>query len=108
MSETAPTLPGLDAMAAPTSAMEVAARQQIAGLRDAGLIKPEHGLTVQLILELAAAIGKASAKGQAAALSMASRELREAMELLPKPAASDAFAEFMAQLTGDAPAEAAA
>ena len=99
MSETAPTLPGMDGAGTSPNMMQRAAAEYIQALRDRDLIKGHHVLTVQLVLDLAAAVGKASAKGQAAAMAMASKELREAMELLPVPVSNDdPFTAFLNEL----------
>lgn len=79
-------------------AMLKAAKAQIQDLKDQGLIKGEHVMTCQMILSLAEAIGKAAAKGQASAMSFASKELREFMALLPKPATISSMDELMAAL----------
>ena len=94
-------LPGLATAGAPANSMQLAARTYLEHLQSLGKLEPQHGLTVQLVLELSTVVGKAAAKGQAAAMSMASRELREAMATLPAPASSDAFAAFMAELSGE-------
>lgn len=75
-------------------AMLKAARAQIKALQDQRLIKPQHLMTCQLVLSLAEAIGKAAAKGQASAMSFASKELREAMALLPQPVAVSSMEEL--------------
>lgn len=82
-----------------------AAKAQIADLKEQGLIKSEHVMTCQMILSLAEAIGKAAAKGQASAMSFASKELREFMALLPKPATISSMDELMEALNkaGDTP-----
>lgn len=102
MSDNGPALPGLDAAGRATNEMLRAATEYIDHLRGHGLIKGHHVLTVQLVLGLAEVIGKASAKGQAAAMAMASKQLVEAMELLPQPAAEgDAFAQIIASMQED-------
>lgn len=93
-----PALPGLEQAGTPSNLMAQAAAQLIETLRSQQLIEAHHVLTVQLVLDLSTVIGKAAAKGQAAAMALAAKELREAMSLLPQPAdAGDALAEFMEQ-----------
>lgn len=75
-----------------------AAKAHIRGLEDAGLIDGSHILTCQLVLCLAEAIGKSSQKGQASALSFASKELREAMALLPAKRTIGSFEQLMNEL----------
>lgn len=78
-----------------------AAKSHIEALQAQNLIKAEHGLTCQIILSLSEAIGKAAAKGQASAMSFASKELREYMALLPKPETIGTFEQLMNALTKD-------
>lgn len=78
-----------------------AAKAHIQALKDQNLIKGEHGLTCQIILSLSEAIGKAAAKGQASAMSFASKELREYMALLPKPETIGTFEQLMTELNKD-------
>ncbi|AYN56790.1 hypothetical protein PP340_gp01 [Arthrobacter phage Adaia] len=80
-------------------AMLTAAKTYIKSLESQKLLKPDHILTVQAIYALAEAIGKAAAKGQASAMSFASKELREYMGLLPQPVSMDSFTEFMDKMT---------
>ena len=79
-------------------AMLKAAKAHINGLKGAGLINDSHILTCQLVLCLAEAIGKSSQKGQASALSFASKELREAMALLPAKKQVGSFEQLMNEL----------
>lgn len=88
------TLPGLEiqvqtgAGAAPPTATELAAAKTLGHLNDAGVLRPEHALHVQLILDLARAVGLGVATGKASAVAMAAKQLTEAMALLPElPAA---------------------
>ena len=102
MDDNAPVLPGLNTAGQASNTMLRAATEYVATLRADGLLSGHHVLTVQLVLGLAEAIGKAAAKGQAAAMAMASKELREAMAMLPAPAASgDAFTKFLQELNND-------
>ena len=75
-----------------------AAKAHIAALQRENLINESHLLTCQLVLCLAEAIGKSSQKGQASALSFASKELREAMALLPAKRQIGDFEQFMKEL----------
>lgn len=76
-------------------AMLKAAKSYLNELRKEKLIDGTHILACQLVLSLAEAIGKAAAKGQASAMSFASKELREAMAMLPKKTAVDSFEQLM-------------
>ncbi|AYN56957.1 hypothetical protein PBI_ATRAXA_1 [Arthrobacter phage Atraxa] len=80
-----------------------AARAQLRMLDDAGLLKPEHALQAQMVLSLADVMGKSQAKGQASAMSFASKELREAMALLPKQETISSMDELMKALQNGAP-----
>lgn len=72
-----------------------AAKKHIEELEQQNLIKPEHRLTCQMVMSLSEAIGKAAAKGQASAMSFASKELREYMALLPKPETIGSFQQLI-------------
>jgi len=91
-----PTFPGLEIApplsGRPVSALEEAAVETLRELREQGLLRREHSLTVQLVLELARAVGQGVVHGRASAVAMAAKQLTEAMGLLPIP-------------TDDAPAE---
>lgn len=80
-------LPGLEDVqpAGGTTALETAARRSLAALQTAGILEDRHAVTMQLVLDLARSVGRASAKGQAAAAAMAAAQLREAWALLPQP-----------------------
>lgn len=75
-----------------------AAKAHIEALESQNLIKAENRLTCQIVLSLSEAIGKAAAKGQASAMSFASKELREYMALLPKPETIGTFDELKLML----------
>ena len=75
-----------------------AAKAHIAGLQGAKLINESHILTCQLVLCLAEGVGRSAQKGQASALSFASKELREAMALLPAKRQIGSFEQFMKDL----------
>ncbi|MCM3577440.1 hypothetical protein M3686_04735 [Micrococcus luteus] len=96
--ENTSVLPGFEQIGTPPNALAAAAEELIKRLHEQQLIEAHHVLTVQLVRELAGVMGKAAAKGQAAAMALASKELREAMAMLPQPAnADDALTTFMAK-----------
>ncbi|QXG07729.1 hypothetical protein [Curtobacterium phage Penoan] len=84
MSEHQPTLDGLEPLSPYATALERAATAQLAYLDQQGLLGVQHSLTVALVRQAAAVAGAASASGKAAAFALASKELREAMALLPE------------------------
>lgn len=94
-----PFLPGMASLEPAATPMERAARLQIASLRDRGMLTADHAIVVQLVLDLARAIGLSAGKGRASALAMAAKELREAVALLPGDGADDGFDELMKRLT---------
>lgn len=85
--QSALALPGLDdhTRAGGITALETAARRSLAALQASGLLEDRHAVTMQLVLDLARSVGRASDKGQAAAAAMAAAQLREAWALLPQP-----------------------
>lgn len=83
MTESQPTLPGLDDAMPATTAMEKAARMQIQQLRADGMLGPENAITVALVLDLARVVGISCQKGRAAGAALAARQLLDAMEKLP-------------------------
>jgi hypothetical protein len=98
-------LPGLEPPTPPAESteptrMELAAAKLLEQLRADGLLKAEHVLAEALILELCRAIGGSGAKGRASAVALASRELREALALLPKTGA-DAYKELVDDVNDD-------
>lgn len=102
MSAWQPSLPGLTLPgdAAPTSGLVAAATTTLRVLDDKGLLRPEDALTVQLVLDLAAAVAAGVQSKRASAVALAARELREAMALLPQteaPTGPDTF-EALAQM----------
>lgn len=66
-------------------ALEAAARRSLQALADAGVLGPQHAMTMQLVLDLARAVGLASGS-HASAAAMAAAQLREAWATLPQPA----------------------
>lgn len=97
MDDTQPFLPGMAPLDAGPSPLEQAARLQIKHMRDRNLLTHEHAIAVQLVLDLARAIGVSATRGRASAMALAARELREALLLLPA-GDTDEFAELMKQL----------
>lgn len=77
--------------------LEKAANEYISELEKQGLIKPVHALTVQLVKDLARAAGISARDGKASGMAMATKELREAMALLPS-GGSDALAEIQQKM----------
>lgn len=77
--------------------LEKAAITYIDELEKQGLIKPVHALTVQLVKDLARAAGMSARDGKASGMAMATKELREAMALLPS-GGSDAMAEIQQKM----------
>jgi len=75
-------------------AMLKAAKIQIESLKKQKLLTENDVLTCQTVLSLAEAIGKAAAKGQASAMSFATKELREWQAMLPKPVAISTMEEL--------------
>ncbi|HEY4267097.1 MAG TPA: hypothetical protein VGM94_02785 [Galbitalea sp.] len=97
MSDPAPMLPGFEDLQPGETRMELAARRQIAKLREDGRLTDEHIIVEQMILDLSRAVGISAQKGRAAGVALAARELREAIALLPKTM-SDEFADLQAEL----------
>lgn len=77
-------LPGLEEPAGRSTPLEDAARKSIQALQAQGLLGPEHAITLQLVLDLARAVGQ-SAGSHASAAAMAAAQLREAWATLPQP-----------------------
>lgn len=106
MTDTQPTIPGLEGARPNDTPMVSAARFTLAALDEAGRIEPRHALLVQLILSLSGAIDGGTRQGRASAVAMASKELREALlQLDPPPeegdqgeAARRALADFVAKV----------
>lgn len=85
---------------AQSNPLQLKAAETIKYLTDEDLITKEHSLTIALIKELAAEWSACTSSTQRAGIS---KELRAAIEMLPKPEAtvSDAAADFLASLTED-------
>lgn len=75
-----------------------ASKALIRELNDQKLLGPEHVLTVELVLSLSKAIGDAAIKGRASGMALASKELREAMALLPKKIAVESMDQLLQAL----------
>lgn len=97
MDDTQPFLPGMAPLETGPTALEQAARLQIQQLRDRNLLTADHAIAVQLVLDLSRAIGVSATRGRASAMALASKELREALALLPA-GGTDEFDELMKQL----------
>ena len=96
-----PSLAGLTLPAAGRSHLTDAARSTLAALDAAGALSDEHALTVQLILDLSAALDAGLGSGRlSVATSQAVRQLLDAMATLPAApdAASAEVARFEAAL----------
>lgn len=78
------TIPGLERPAGKPTALERAADRSLASLAEAGVLGPQHDLTVQLVRDLARAVGQAAGT-HASAAAMAAAQLREAWATLPQP-----------------------
>ena len=92
------SLPGMPEIPEPVNRLANAAEKYINSLESLGLIEDHHVLKVELVRTLATVAGKAGVRGQAAAVAMASAQLREAMAELPQPLANDDFSKFMDEL----------
>lgn len=98
-----PWQPTLDGLTLPNpahaSGMERAALTTIRRLDELDLLDEADTLTVQLVIELARAVGAGVRNGRASAVAMAAKELREALATLPEvPRSGDAFDELARQL----------
>lgn len=83
MTDPQPTLPGLEPLTPHASSLERAAAAQLAYLEGQRLLGPQHALVVSLVREAAKVAGAAAQGGKGAAFALASKELREALALLP-------------------------
>lgn len=83
MAESSPFLPGLGDLEPAATAMEVAARKQLERLAADGMIDESHAIVVQLVLDLARAVGLSTNKGRAAGAALAARQLMDALDRLP-------------------------
>lgn len=81
-----PTLPGMEPLSPHASPLETAAHAQLAYLGEQNLLGPQHALTVALVRQAAQVCGAAAMAGRGSAFALASKELREAMALLPTAA----------------------
>ncbi|MST49489.1 hypothetical protein [Mobiluncus porci] len=86
-----PTLPGLNIEAAGGSAIVQAVETSLASLDEQGLLEAHHSGQIQLILEVARAVGAGLSWGKVSvATTTLVRELRELMATLPAPAVKQA------------------
>lgn len=76
-------LEGLDPASDPSTPMEKAVERQIEWLTGQGKLDESHTIVVALIRELADVIGKSAGRGRGSSVALASKELREALLLLP-------------------------
>lgn len=77
-------LPGLGDAPAGETELETAVRRSLAALDAAGLLQETHAMAMQLVLDLARAVGIGTRNGRASAAAMAAAQLREAWSLLPE------------------------
>lgn len=91
------TLPGMETRPAPTHPLEVAAVEHVAKLRKSGTLTEAHEFQAELVLHLAARVRNV----RSYALAGLSKELREALEELPKPDTGDVWDQFRAAVMGD-------
>lgn len=64
---------------------QLAVEKQIAWLDESQMLDESHLIVVALIRELADVIGKSAGRGRGSSVALASKELREALLLLPQP-----------------------
>lgn len=77
-------LPGLaDQAGGQVTELETAVRRSLAALDAAGLLHETHAMAMQLVLDLARAVGLGTRSGRASAAALAAAQLREAWALLP-------------------------
>jgi hypothetical protein len=76
-------LPGLQDQANGVTELETAVRRSLAALDAAGLLTEVHAMPMQLVLDLARAVGLGTRSGRASAAALAAAQLREAWALLP-------------------------
>lgn len=77
-------LPGLEDPGEGVTELETAVRRSLAALDKAGLLQETHALPMQLVMDLARAVGLSTRAGRASAAAMAAAQLREAWLLLPE------------------------
>lgn len=99
MTSSQPTLPGLAQPAPSASQLELAAHRQLQALSERGLLTDAHAITAQLVRDLAAVIGQSCRTGKAAAAALASKQLLDALALLPPlPVEGDPFDQLLRSL----------
>lgn len=95
MTAESPMLPGMGPESPGPSRIEAAAERQIAFLESQGRLTEDHAIVVELIRDLARAVGSSSVQRRGSALAMTAKELREALALLPAPTkATDGWTEL--------------
>lgn len=113
MSTWQPSIEGLDlpdvgATPGGPSGIAAAAVATVRALDEAELLRPQDALTVQLVLELASAIGRGLSYGKVSvATAQLTRQLIDAVEKLPQGAAAgdplaEAFQKVVDLVTGEA------
>lgn len=98
-----PTLPGVAMPELGRSHIEASATATLAALDAAGLLRPEHALVCQVVLELARTVGRGLQAGKVTvATATLSKHLLEAIDKLPAlaatPAGGDPLAGFMQEV----------
>lgn len=76
-------LPGLQDQPGGVTELETAVRRSLAALDAEGLLTEVHAMPMQLVLDLARAVGLGTRSGRASAAALAAAQLREAWALLP-------------------------
>lgn len=102
-------LPGLEDPGDGVTELETAVRRSLKALDQAGVLTETHALPMQLVLDLARAVGMATRAGRASAAAMAAAQLREAWQLLPvvdmQSGVSDQWDQLAQDLRREAQAE---
>lgn len=93
-----PPLDGLelDALIANRGSLRKAVTLTLEALKSEGLLSPIYTAQAQLALVLADVVEDASARGKAAAAGLASRQMLDALDALPKPVDADTADRFAA------------
>lgn len=71
------------------SPIEAAVERQLAWLEGRNLLDDSNAIVVALVKELADVIGKSAGRGRGSSVALASKELREALAMLPQPAGDE-------------------
>lgn len=103
-------LPGLeDQVGGRVTELETAVRRSLKALDDAGLLQETHAMPMQLVLDLARAVGLGTRSGRASAAALAAAQLREAWAMLPTldlgSGVADEWEKLAKQLREEADAE---